>query len=176
MIVENPGESRVGITGSAALSWQPGITCKVIVFVGCAMNDGDYRPAAHRSEKEAMLYAEDLTEGQQFQLGEYTISEAEILQFARQYDPVPIHTDPEAAAAGPFGGLIASGFNTIAIYQRLIVEAVWSKVAAIVGRSIEVRLPAPVRSRYQAHRPVGDPEDHAQAENDAMPSQSSGRS
>ncbi|MBN9513983.1 MAG: MaoC family dehydratase N-terminal domain-containing protein [Alphaproteobacteria bacterium] len=92
-----------------------------------------------------MLYAEDLVEGQKFQLGEYVIDEAEVLQFARQYDPVPIHTDPGAAAAGPFGGLIASGFNTIAIYQRLIVEAVWSKVAGIVGRSMEVRLPAPVR-------------------------------
>ena len=92
-----------------------------------------------------MLYAEDLVEGQQFQFGEYVIGEAEVLQFARQYDPVPIHTDPVAAAAGPFGGLIASGFNTIAIYQRLIVEAVWSKVAGIVGRSMEVRLPAPVR-------------------------------
>lgn len=92
-----------------------------------------------------MLYAEDLVEGQKFQLGEYVINEAEVLQFARQYDPVPIHTDPVAAAAGPFGGLIASGFNTIAIYQRLIVEAVWSKVAGIVGRSMEVRLPAPVR-------------------------------
>jgi len=92
-----------------------------------------------------MLYAEDLVEGQKFQLGEYVIDEAEVLQFARQYDPVPIHTDPVAAAAGPFGGLIASGFNTIAIYQRLIVEAVWSKVAGIVGRSMEVRLPAPVR-------------------------------
>jgi acyl dehydratase len=74
-----------------------------------------------------------------------TITEAEILQFARQYDPVPIHTDPAAAAAGPFGGLIASGFNTIAIYQRLVVEAVWTKVAGIVGRSLEVRLPNPVR-------------------------------
>ena len=92
-----------------------------------------------------MLYAEDLVEGQKFQLGEYVIDEAEVLQFARQYDPVPIHTDPVAAATGPFGGLIASGFNTIAIYQRLIVEAVWSKVAGIVGRSMEVRLPAPVR-------------------------------
>ena len=92
-----------------------------------------------------MLYAEDLVEGQKFQLGEYVIDEAEVLQFARQYDPVPIHADPVAAAAGPFGGLIASGFNTIAIYQRLIVEAVWSKVAGIVGRSMEVRLPAPVR-------------------------------
>lgn len=92
-----------------------------------------------------MLYAEDLTEGQQFQLGTYTISEAEILKFAGQYDPVPIHTDPIAAAAGPFGGLIASGFNTIAIYQRLVVEAIWAKVAGIVGRSLEIRLPNPVR-------------------------------
>src|SRR5215475_5374706 len=92
-----------------------------------------------------MLYAEDLLEGQQFQLGEYTITEAEILQFANQYDPVPIHTDPAAAAAGPFGGLIASGFNTIAIYQRLVVEAIWKKVAGIAGRSFEIRLPNPVR-------------------------------
>ena len=92
-----------------------------------------------------MLYAEDLAEGQTFQLGSYTISEAEILEFAWKYDPVPIHTDPVAAAAGPFGGLIASGFNTIAIYQRLVVEAIWSKVAGIVGRSLEIRIPSPVR-------------------------------
>jgi acyl dehydratase len=91
-----------------------------------------------------MLYAEDLFEGQQFQLGTHTITEAEILQFANQYDPVPIHTDPVAAAAGPFGGLIASGFNTIAIYQRLVVEAIWKKVAGIAGRSFEIRLPNPV--------------------------------
>jgi acyl dehydratase len=92
-----------------------------------------------------MLHAEDLAEGQTFQLGSYTIGEAEILEFAGKYDPVPIHTDPVAAAAGPFGGLIASGFNTIAIYQRLVVEAIWSKVAGIVGRSLEIRIPSPVR-------------------------------
>ncbi|WP_338827351.1 MaoC/PaaZ C-terminal domain-containing protein [Bradyrhizobium sp. 27S5] len=92
-----------------------------------------------------MLYAEDLTQGQTFELGSYTIGEAEILAFAGKYDPVPIHTDPTAAAAGPFGGLIASGFNTIAIYQRLVVEAIWGKVAGIVGRSLEIRLPSPVR-------------------------------
>ena len=81
-----------------------------------------------------MLYAEDLAVGQRFELGSYTISEEEIIRFAKQYDPVPIHTDKEAAATGPFGGLIASGFNTLAIYQRLIVEAVWTQVAGIVGR------------------------------------------
>lgn len=92
-----------------------------------------------------MLYAEDLAEGQKFQLGTYTISEAEIIEFAKKYDPIPIHTDPVAAEAGPFGGLIASGFNTLAIYQRLVVEAVWTKVAGIVGRSLEIRLSGPLR-------------------------------
>ena len=91
-----------------------------------------------------MLYAEDLAEGQEFRLGSYTISEAEILAFATKYDPVSIHIDPVAAAAGPFGGLIASGFNTMAIYQRLVVEGVWQQVAGIVGRSFEIRLPNPV--------------------------------
>ena len=93
-----------------------------------------------------MLYAEDLREGQQFRLGTYTISEEEILEFAGRYDPVPIHIDPVAAAAGPFKGLIASGFNTMAIYQRLVVEGVWTKVSGIVGRSFDIRLPNPVRS------------------------------
>src|ERR1700756_2402750 len=92
-----------------------------------------------------MLYAEDLAAGQRFEFGSYTIGEEEIVAFARQYDPVPIHIDKEAAANGPFGGLIASGFNTLAIYQRLIVAAVWSQVAGIVGRSFEVRLFRPVR-------------------------------
>ena len=96
-----------------------------------------------------MLYAEDLIVGQRFEFGSYTIGEEEILRFARQYDPVPIHIDKEAAASGPFGGLIASGFNTLAIYQRLVVEAVWTKVAEIVGRSFEVRLFRPVRPGTQ---------------------------
>lgn len=92
-----------------------------------------------------MLYAEDLAEGQQFQLGTYTISEDEIIRFATVYDPIPIHIDPVAAKSGPFGGVIASGLNTAAIYQRLIVEAVWSRVAGVVGRSLEIRLRHPVR-------------------------------
>ena len=86
-----------------------------------------------------MFYAGDLAVGQRFELGSYTISEEEIVGFAKQYDPVPIHTDIEAAATGPFGGLIASGFNTLAIYQRLIVEAVWTQVAGIVRFASPVR-------------------------------------
>jgi acyl dehydratase len=104
----------------------------------------------------AMLYAEDLAVGQRFELVSYTISEEEIISFAKQYDPIFIHTDKEAAAKGPFGGLIASGFNTLAIYQRLIVEAVWNQVAGIVGRSFEVRLARPVRpgTRLSGHSEI----------------------
>ena len=92
-----------------------------------------------------MLYAEDLAVGQRFQFGSYEISEEEILRFARQYDPVPIHTDKEAAAKGPFGGLIASGLQTLAIYQRLIVEAMWVRVAGVAGAGVESRFLIPVR-------------------------------
>jgi acyl dehydratase len=45
-----------------------------------------------------MLYAEDLAVGQRFKLGSYAISEEETVGFAKQYDPVPIHTDKRAAA------------------------------------------------------------------------------
>jgi acyl dehydratase len=93
-----------------------------------------------------MLYAEDLREGQEFPFGSYPMVEDEMLAFARQYDPIPIHTDPAAAAASPFGGLIASGLHTMAIYQRLIVEAMWTRVAGIAGRSFQIRLSKPVRA------------------------------
>lgn len=92
-----------------------------------------------------MLYAEDIVEGRIFPFGTYVLSEAEVVDFARRYDPVAIHTDPVAAASGPFEGLIASGFNTLAVYQRLAVEAVWNNIAGIVGRGFEVRFARPVR-------------------------------
>ena len=92
-----------------------------------------------------MLYAEDLTIGQRFPFRNYLIEEAEIIEFARRYDPLFIHTDPAAAANGPFGGLIASGLQTLAIYQRLIVEAMWEQVAGVAGAGIESRFMRPVR-------------------------------
>ncbi len=92
-----------------------------------------------------MLYAEDLTVGQRFPFRSYLLEEAEIIEFARRYDPLFIHMDPEAAAKGPFGGLIASGLQTLAIYQRLIVEAMWEQVAGVAGAGIESRFMRPVR-------------------------------
>lgn len=64
-------------------------------------------------------YWEDFAVGDVFELGEYRLERDELLAFARRYDPQPFHVDDAAAAAGPFGGLAASGWHTAAIWMRL---------------------------------------------------------
>ena len=64
---------------------------------------------------------EDLKPGDSFESVGETITEEDILEFARRYDPQPLHTDAVRASAGPFGGLIASGLHTLAISIRLMV-------------------------------------------------------
>ena len=65
-------------------------------------------------------YLEDFPVGDRFSTGNATITEEMILDFARLYDPQPFHTDPAAAAKTIYGGLIASGFQTLAFGFRLI--------------------------------------------------------
>ena len=62
--------------------------------------------------------------GQVIEAGPYEVSEAEMIGFARAWDPQWFHTDPEAAAQGPFEGLIASGWHSCGIAMRLVVERV----------------------------------------------------
>jgi acyl dehydratase len=62
--------------------------------------------------------------GQVIDAGSYTLTEAELLAFANQWDPQWFHTDAQAAAQGPHGGLIASGWQTCGIAMRLAVKAV----------------------------------------------------
>jgi acyl dehydratase len=65
-------------------------------------------------------YFDDFRVGDKFSTGRATITEAMILDFARVYDPQPFHTDAAAAAKSIYGGLIASGFQTLALGFRLI--------------------------------------------------------
>ena len=92
-----------------------------------------------------MLYAQDIEIGRRFPFGTYRMEEAEIVEFANRFDPLFIHNDPAAAMSGPFGGLIASGLHTMAVYQRLIAESMWQKVAGIAGKRFEIDLLRPVR-------------------------------
>lgn len=65
----------------------------------------------------------DFAVGQVIEAGPYFVDEAEVLSFAKAYDPQWFHTDPEAAAKGRFGGLIASGWHTCGIAMRLAADA-----------------------------------------------------
>jgi acyl dehydratase len=67
-------------------------------------------------------YFEDFAEGQTFDLGTFTYTTDDIVEFARRYDPQPMHTDPEAARRSVYGGLIASGWQTATSYMRLLVD------------------------------------------------------
>ena len=68
-------------------------------------------------------YFEDFEPGQVFELGSRTVTEAEIVDFAERWDPQPFHVDPDAAADSVFGGLIASGWHTGAMWMRLYVDS-----------------------------------------------------
>jgi acyl dehydratase len=91
-------------------------------------------------------YFEDYVPGHTYEFGTITVSEPEIIEFARRFDPQPMHVDPEAAARGRFGGIIASGWHTVGLAMRLLVDHYISKVASLASPGVdEVRWPHPVR-------------------------------
>jgi len=97
-------------------------------------------------EPTSELHWEDFEPGQVYELGSHTVTEQEILDFARQWDPQPFHVDPEAAKSSPFGGLIASGWHTGSMWMRLFVDSLLSGAAALGSPGIEeLRWLAPVR-------------------------------
>lgn len=91
-------------------------------------------------------YLEDLLPGERWVSEAVTLTEDDIVQFGRTYDPQPIHTDPEGAARGPFGGLIASGWHLTALAMRLSVQARSFGGTPIIGAGVdELRWLQPVR-------------------------------
>ena len=92
-----------------------------------------------------MRYFEDLKPGDKFHTAEYEMTAAEIMAFARQYDPQPFHTDPEAAKSTLFGGLVASGWHTAAVSMRLMVQGEMKLDGGVIGQGMEgMRWPRPV--------------------------------
>lgn len=69
------------------------------------------------------LYFEDVVLGVKTELGSWTFTEEDIVRFARAYDPQPFHVDPVAAKASPYGGIIASGWHTAAIWMKLVIAS-----------------------------------------------------
>jgi acyl dehydratase len=67
-------------------------------------------------------FLEDYKAGATYLCGSFTITEDEIIAFAKRYDPQPMHVDPAFASEGPFGAVIASGWHTASCAMRLVVE------------------------------------------------------
>jgi acyl dehydratase len=90
---------------------------------------------------------DDFETGDAFDLGEHTMTEEEILDFARVYDPQPFHVDKEAAKASLYQGLIASGWQTGAIYMGMLVRKVLHDTTSQGSGGIdELRWLKPVRA------------------------------
>jgi acyl dehydratase len=91
-------------------------------------------------------FFEDYVPGLTYEYGSVAVTEAEVLEFARRWDPQAMHTDPVRAAAGAFGGLIASGWHTSALMMRLLATHYLSSVASLASPGIdELRWIKPVR-------------------------------
>lgn len=75
-----------------------------------------------------MRYFEDFHVGDTFDLGPRTVTEEEIITFARQFDPQYFHTDPERAKSSIYGGLIASGWQVGSLFMRMFVDDLLGEV------------------------------------------------
>ena len=92
------------------------------------------------------LYFDDFKPGDRFESATLTMTQELIVEYARFYDPQPFHTDPEAASRTLYGGLIASGLQTIGLSFKLFVETGVLSACSLGSPGLdEVRWRAPVR-------------------------------
>lgn len=102
-------------------------------------------PIPYTYEPPKPLYLEDFEVGRQFVTNTHTVTEDEIMRFAREFDPQPFHLDHAAADASLFGGLAASGWHTAALTMRLLVESGMRVAGGLIGVGGEIDWPMPTR-------------------------------
>lgn len=94
----------------------------------------------------APRYLEDFQVGDVTETGEFTVTRDMVLSFAEQYDPQPMHLDDAVAKDTVFGELVGSGWQTLAVTMRLLVDARLLGSTPIVGAEFkETRFHAPMR-------------------------------
>ena len=100
-------------------------------------------------------FLDDLNPGDRFTSPGITLTEAEIIDFALRYDPQSFHLDAVAAAESPYGGLIASGFQSLALCFRLFIQSGILAESSMGSPGIdELRWLAPVRPGDTLHTEV----------------------
>ncbi len=91
------------------------------------------------------LFLEDFQEGQRFESGTREMTAEAIKAFAAEFDPQPFHLDEAAAKDSFFGGLAASGWHTMAVTMRLMVEGGAPIAGGVIGAGGEISWPRPTR-------------------------------
>jgi acyl dehydratase len=91
-------------------------------------------------------YFEDFSPGRVWEMEGPTLGKDEIVDFARRFDPQYFHVDERAAADSPYGGLIASGWQTVGLCMRMICDAYLLQTASLGSPGVnELRWTKPVR-------------------------------
>lgn len=91
-------------------------------------------------------YWEDFAPGRTFESATRRLSEKDIVRFAQEWDPQTYHTDAQAARSSPFGGLIASGWQTAAVGMRLMCDTYLLQTSCVGSPGLdELRWLKPVR-------------------------------
>jgi acyl dehydratase len=91
------------------------------------------------------LHLEDFAVGQTFGSSRLKVDAEQIKAFASAFDPQPFHLDEESARDTFFGGLVASGWHTVALTMRLLVDSPVKPANGIIGAGGEFSWPRPVR-------------------------------
>ena len=93
-----------------------------------------------------MDYFEDFYINQRIPFGRYTVTGAEIVEFAERYDPQVFHVDEGHSLTKELGGIMASGWHTTSIFMRLAVDAYLGNAAVLTSPGVdELRWLAPIR-------------------------------
>jgi acyl dehydratase len=95
---------------------------------------------------------DDYAPGARYSYGYIDVDEEEIVRFAEEFDPQPIHVDRGFADAGPFGGIIGSGWHSAGLAMRLLAEHYLSRVASLASPGVdELRWRVPLRPGDRVH-------------------------
>ena len=99
---------------------------------------------------------EDITVDEIFPLGSHDFTEAEIIRFGQLYDPQYFHVDPDAAKHSHFGGLVASGWHTVSVGHRHMVDALFAEEERLrsLGKEPGVSGPSPGVNKMEFKAPV----------------------
>ena len=86
---------------------------------------------------EPIIAFEDFTPGRVMEFGSHTITAEEIIEFAAEFDPQPMHLSEEGGRTAGVGGLIASGWQSAALMMRMTVDALMGRSTSLGSPGLE---------------------------------------